>query len=354
MENIIIIPAYNPDEKLILLINSLLKAQYSSRIIVVNDGSAQTSTYVFSKIKEKIVLLEHPINQGKGAAIKTALKYIAQNFEGENYGIITVDADGQHSPVDCERLLAALEVYPDSLLLGVRTFSGDIPWKSRWGNKITRFVFRILSGANVSDTQTGLRAFTVKLIPFLLEVSGDRYEYEMNMLASSTKKKIKITEIPIETIYIDEKNTTSHFRVIKDSLRVYGSLFLYAGSSFLSFLLDYLAFNLFAWVFCFFSIQSTAILTANIIARILSSSFNYYINSTYVFDKGSGKSFFKKNTAVKYFMLAGAILVVNSLILRFLTDHAGLSKAIAKLVTELILSIASYSVQKFIIFKVKK
>lgn len=349
MENIIIIPAYNPDEKLIVLVNSLLKSQCSSNIIVVNDGSCKTSACIFSQINDKAVLLAHPFNQGKGAAIKTALKYILDNTEDKTIGIVTVDADGQHSPTDAKRLLDTLNEYTGSLILGVRTFSGDIPWKSRWGNRITKLVFRALSGANVSDTQTGLRAFTTNLIPFLLEVNGERYEYEMNMLASCAKQKIKITEIPIETIYINEKNTTSHFRVVKDSFRIYGSLFLYAGSSFLSFLVDFALFSLFIWLFEIFIAKSTALIVSNIFSRIISASFNYYLNSTYVFDNGSNKK-----TMVQYFMLAALILIFNSIILKFLADFSGIAASVSKLITELILFIASYSIQKLIIFKVKK
>lgn len=345
MKNILLIPAYNPDDKLTELVDALLKTQNPPQIIVVNDGSSEKSSAVFAQIEKKVTLLVHTVNQGKGAAIKTGLRFISQ-LSGL-YGIVTVDADGQHSPEDARKLLDKLEECPDSLILGVRTFSEDIPWKSRWGNKITRFMFRLLSGAKVSDTQTGLRAFSSGLIPFLLTVNGERYEYEMNMLASSARNKIIFTEVPIATIYIDQMNSASHFRVVRDSMRVYGNLFLYAGSSFLSFLVDYVLFIVFSWFFGLFEL-SNAIIFGNITARIFSASFNYYLNSTFVFGNGH-----KVKSMVQYFLLAGLILVINTVIISAFKTYTAVPKEIYKIFTELILSIASYSVQKLVIFKKK-
>lgn len=346
MENIILIPAYNPDEKLTALVEAL-KAMITADIIVVNDGSAPASAPIFKAIQDKVTLLEHTVNQGKGAALKTGMKYIQAN-KSEVYGIVTVDADGQHSPSDALKLLNALDKNRNSLVLGCRTFSGEIPWKSRWGNNITKFVFRLLSGVKVSDTQTGLRAFASTLIPTLLEVGGDRYEYEMNMLVSCTKLKIPITEVPIETIYTDEKNTSSHFRVVKDSFRIYGNLLLFAGSSFLSFLVDFAAFNLFFWIVSRFTAENVDTIS-NIAARIISASFNYYLNCTYVF-----KSEKKITNALEYFLLAAGILTLNTVVLNLLHDGLGIQHTLAKLITEVVFFSISYTFQKLVIFKKKK
>jgi glycosyltransferase involved in cell wall biosynthesis len=346
MENIILIPAYNPDNKLTILVEAL-KAMITADIVVVNDGSSPTSSPVFEAIKDKVTLLEHMVNQGKGAALKTALKYIQENRPGV-CGIVTVDADGQHSPSDALKLLNVLDENSSFLVLGCRTFSGEIPWKSRWGNNITKFVFRLLSGVKVSDTQTGLRAFTSKLIPTLLEVGGDRYEYEMNMLVSCTKLNIPIKEVPIETIYTDEKNTSSHFRIVKDSVRIYGNLLLFAGSSFLSFLVDFIAFNFFFWLLGLFTANYVDTIS-NVAARVISASFNYYLNSTYVFNSGR-----KIKNAVQYFLLAGGILILNTAVLKLLIDSLGVQHTLAKLITEVVFVSISYTLQKFVIFNTKK
>ncbi len=345
MENIILIPAYNPDEKLTALVEAL-KAMIAADIIVVNDGSSSASAPVFEAVRDKVTLLEHTVNQGKGAALKTGMKYIQQNKTGL-CGIVTVDADGQHSPSDAMKLLEVLDENKNSLVLGCRTFSGEIPWKSRWGNNITKFVFRLLSGVKVSDTQTGLRAFTSTLIPTLLDVGGDRYEYEMNMLVSCTKLKIPITEVPIETIYTDEKNTSSHFRVVKDSVRIYGNLLLFAGSSFLSFLVDFAAFNIFFWALNPLVSENLDIVS-NVAARIISASFNYYLNCTYVFNSEK-----KIKNALEYFLLAAVILVLNTVVLNFFIS-LGIQHSLAKLITEVVFISVSYTLQRFVIFKKKK
>ena len=112
---------------------------------------------------EKCTVIHHRENLGKGAAIKTALKYIKQEMDG--WGVIGImDADGQHLPEDMERLLMKASSEPEALILGSRTMDKSVPWKSRMGNQITKGVFRLVTGTAVTDTQTGLRAFSAGLL----------------------------------------------------------------------------------------------------------------------------------------------------------------------------------------------
>ena len=167
--------------------------------------------------------------------------------------VVVVDCDGQHLPSDALRVAAEAEANPGGLALGVRTVGSDMPARSRFGNAVTRVVFRLLSGVYVSDTQTGLRAFDLPLCGALLAVEGERYEFESNALMSFAKSGVPIREVPIETIYTDKKNSVSHFRTFADSYRIYSHLFkaaksplmLFTGSSLLSFCIDYALFNLF-------------------------------------------------------------------------------------------------------------
>ncbi len=343
MGNIAVIPAYNPDRELIELIGRLC-AIPETEIIVVNDGSNQKTLSIFNSISNKVTLLSHPVNQGKGAAIKTALRHIHRQKKECN--IVCMDADGQHSSSDAQKLLEGIKINPDCLMLGVRTFSDDIPWKSRWGNRITKLVFRLLSGIRVSDTQTGLRAFSHTLIPFLLEVTGNRYEYEMNVLSSCARQRVCIMEVPVQTIYNDQKNTCSHFRAIRDSVRIYGNLLMFAGSSFVCFILDYLVFFPMIWMFELFAPAAAALVLGNIAARIISASFNYYLNSTFVFVNGV-----RIKTIGQYFLLAVCIIALNTLILYFFTQVAGIQRGFAKIATEILLFALSFAVQKLLIFK---
>lgn len=138
----------------------------------------------------------------------------------KDYVVITVDCDGQHSVSDTLNLLNVCEKNPKDLILGKRLREGKIPLRSRLGNAITRFIYRITTGLDVYDTQTGLRAFSKTLVPFMLDIEGDRFEYEMNVLLNCPKNKIKIREVEIKTIYINN-NSGSHFNPLKDSFEIY-------------------------------------------------------------------------------------------------------------------------------------
>ena len=148
-----------------------------------------------------------------------------------------MDADGQHLPDDMEKLLMKAAAEPMALIVGSRTIDRNVPWKSRMGNLITRRIFRMKTGVEVSDTQTGLRAFSTRLLDFMLDIEGERYEYEMNVLVTCAKANIPIIEVPIETIYHDQGNSCSHFRKVRDSVRIYRQLLKFSFVSFSSFLL---------------------------------------------------------------------------------------------------------------------
>ena len=343
-----IIPAYEPDNKLIELVNDLLKSEIGN-IIVIDDGSSENCKNIFDSIDNRAIILKHNKNLGKGAAIKTALRYIIDN-NLETESVVTLDADGQHRPDDAKRLLKSSNENRGALILGVRNFTGDIPKRSMFGNTVTKYMFRLCSGKWVSDTQTGLRAFSRNMIPTMAEIEGERYEYEMNVLLLCAKDdNVDIIEVPIATIYHDSKNSCSHFRTIRDSIRIYGHLIAFAGSSALSFVVDYILFFPFVWMFGFIFPNGTALVCGNIAARIVSSGFNYYINSTFIFKQKENRG----KSILQYFTLACLILVLNTLILYCLNDIIGIPKALAKAITELLLFIISFTVQKAIIFKKK-
>ena len=123
-----------------------------------------------------------------------------------------------------------------------------MPLRSRFGNTVTRAVFRLLSGVYISDTQTGLRAFDSSLFDLMLEIEGMRYEYEINVMMRLAMERVPIREVPIETIYHDRKNTVSHFRTLSDSYKVFAGMLRAADmpmlkftvSSLLSFCVDFM------------------------------------------------------------------------------------------------------------------
>lgn len=336
MKRLILIPSYEPDDKLIKLVDEL--KQNKLDIIVVNDGSSKEYDSIFNKIKKKVKVISYEINHGKGYALKIGLEYIKENYK--NYVVVTMDSDGQHSVKDAIKLSNYAEKHPNELVIGKRIRSEKTPLRSKLGNSITMLIYRLSTGVKVYDTQTGLRAFTSELMDFMQNVEGNRYEYEMNVLLYAPSNNIKIKELEIETIYI-ENNEGSHFNTIKDSYRVYKEIIKYSLSSIISFIVDYSLFALFS---IFLSIT-----LSNIFARIISASINFTINKKIVFK--SNKSILI--SLIEYALLAIFILVCNTLLLNLLVN-IGINKFIAKLIVEISLFIISFLVQKTMIFKKKK
>lgn len=351
----VVIPAYEPEEELVQLVGKLKTLGMS--VIVVDDGSGDSYEHIWRKISDIAVVLHHPENQGKGAALKTAFAYILNYNAGCKLRpqddshpiehIVTADADGQHLPKDIQRVIHEVYHHPGELVLGVRAFDEHVPARSKFGNNITKHVFSLVSRTKVHDTQTGLRGFSADLLTFMLSTSGDRYEYEMNMLLEAAREKIHIDEVTIDTVYLDEKNSCSHFHTVKDSLRIYGILFKFAAASFVSFLIDYVAFVYFAYMSHGIA---GGVLFSNIAARLLSASVNYRLNQSAVFhsEESAGK------TLPKYAALAVFILMANSIILTFYIKTLGISPYFAKICTEITLFVISLSVQTLLIFNPKK
>ena len=236
----LIIPAYKPDEKLLKLLENYEGTQ-EYRVIVVNDGSGEECDPIFEKLPEWVTLLTHEVNRGKGAALKTAMKHILENMPDCEIAV-TADSDGQHTPVDIDRVCAAAKGNLTGLTMGCRAFKGKVPARSLLGNGITRGVFAAVSGADVSDTQTGLRAFGRTAMERFAQLPGDRYEYEINMLLDAAEN-MPIAEVPIETIYIEE-NASSHFDPLRDSAKIYRCILKYAVPSLIAIAAETLIFAL--------------------------------------------------------------------------------------------------------------
>ena len=339
---IALIPAYQPTVELLPFLESLTSAGFTA--IVVDDGSGKDYRPIFEEATSWATVLTHDVNRGKGCALKTGLGYIRQHFS-ESSVIVTLDADGQHALKDAVKICDASKRNPGTLILGSRNFGNDVPLRSRFGNVVTRAVYRATTGTRVSDTQTGLRAFDGSLIPFLLKTAGERYEYEMNVLLACSREKIPIWEISIRTIYIDN-NASSHFDTVKDSCRVYREIFKFAASSFLGFLVDYGAYTLLTVATGGLG-TSVSIPLSNITARVISASVNYTVNKKLVFKSKDSTV----KTAAQYFLLAGFILLANTVLLSILVETAGINKYAAKIFTEITFFTVSWFAQKFLIFR---
>lgn len=350
----IIIPAYEPDERLLELLAELHNNDLTN-IILVDDGSGDAYRDIFDRACNLIEpfggkVLIHEVNRGKGRALKTAFEYVLSECSGV-IGAVTADSDGQHRMECICKVVEALDNNRDSLVLGVRSFDDkDIPWKSRFGNNLTLGVLKLVSGLKVRDTQTGLRGIPAKFMEELLQVPGERFEFETKMLLESVGK-YPITEVAIETIYDSKENHQTHFNPLVDSIKIYKVLFGqfvgYMLSSGSSFLIDIILFSIFTYFFRK-SGSELYIMYATAAARILSSLYNYLVNYLFVF-KSSEK---KVKSLAKYYTLAVCLLLASGTIVTLLAKILPfINETIIKMLVDTILFVISYQIQKKIVFK---
>lgn len=358
MNSAVLIPSLNPDEKMTDYVKALSEFGFK-KIIVVDDGSPEEYRSFFDAAAAVpgCVVLRHEVNKGKGCALKTGMKYYLENISDCD-GIVTADADGQHTLEDAANISELISTMDDALILGSRDFSGeDVPPRSRFGNRTTSVVFKVAHGTYLNDTQTGLRGIPNKLIPLFSEIAGERYEYEMNMLVECSKRDIKMIEEPIKTVYIDE-NKSSHFHVIRDSVKVYWlvlrDVLAYLFSGGLSYVVDYVTYlSLNLWIFPLLLLPFADrdgklwIFLATLFARIISSLFNFMMNKLIVFKshKNTGKHLFK------YALLVVAIMLTSWLLVWTFSNWIGISSLIVKPIVDLVLVIVSYTAQRTWVFR---
>lgn len=350
-DTVVLIPTLNPDDKLINYIRQLIEIGFEN-IVVVNDGSDERCKYVFETISKDqcVVLLEHDINRGKGRALKTGFAYCAENYT-DCAGVITADSDGQHSPADTFKVAEALCEYPDELILGTRNFNEEqVPFKSRYGNKITTVVFKLLYGRHINDTQTGLRGVGIRYLEEMCRLEGERFEYEIKMLIMAARESVALREVLIETIYIDD-NKETHFDPVKDSIKIYKvlfkSFFMYILSSFSSFLIDMGIFSLLSVVILKNISLETNVLVSTVLARVISSLYNFVVNHKVVF-KSRGNML---RNALGYYLLAIVQMCCSAALVYLLADMLKFSTVISKVIVDTLLFCISYQIQQRLIFK---
>ena len=350
----VVIPAYKPDDRLPPYVAALKEAGVG-KIVIIDDGSGKDYQPLFGSIpQDEIVhIISYEPNAGKGVALKRGMAYLKDECPEQLY-VVTADSDGQHTVKDVLRMADAMAEDSTGVLLGSRDFSQpDVPFKSRNGNRITSTVFKLLYGIWVSDTQTGLRGFARELLPMMIAVKGDRYEYEMNVLIECAHKKLPMRALTIQTVY-ENNNEGSHFRAVRDSVRIYSVIlagfFRFISASIMSFLVDYGLYLLINT-----ALRSVAsgmesgvrIAAAVVAARILSGIFNYCMNRKFVFnDDSSARKSFPRYLVVFFLIMILSAALTSGLHLLF-----GWSENIIKIPVDILLFFLSYSLQQRWVFQ---
>jgi glycosyltransferase involved in cell wall biosynthesis len=214
-----IIPCYNAGSRVRPVAEGALVRVV--RLIIVDDGSTDGSAEALRDLPLEILTL--PVNQGKGFALLAGFREALK--DPLTVAVCVLDADGQHDPAEIPALYRGYQESGADLVIGSRVFEGGhIPWRSRFGNKVTVTVTALLLGHWLPDTQCGFRilsrAFAERVVA---TVAGGRYETEMEIIVRAIREGRQTASVPIRTIY-EAGNASSHFRKFHDSYRIYSRL----------------------------------------------------------------------------------------------------------------------------------
>ena len=335
---VVLIPAYQPDMRLTRLVRDVRRALPETRVLVVDDGSGPAYEGVLAAARAAgAVVTGYPVNAGKGEALRTGLARVIRLWPGAD--VVCADADGQHTPADIAAV--ARRVHETGrMTLGVRAFTGSVPLRSRLGNSVTALLFRGATGWRLRDTQTGLRGYPAGELDWLLKVPGDRYEYELSTLLRSHELGMTVEEVEIATVY-EPGNASSHFRPLRDSARIYAPLLRFTGASLASFVIDWIGVVV-------LHLLTGSLLTSVVGARLISGAANFFMNRR-VFRAAPGTV---GRTAVRYVALALALVAASYLALAALTG-VGIPLGIAKILGDSAIYVASYVVQRRVVFREK-
>ncbi len=337
----VLIPAWKPEPALVGIVAGLIDAGIGA-VLIVDDGNHSDSlaTLETAAMFPRTHTVRHGVNLGKGRALKSGINAVLTmpvTPNGGFTGLVTADADGQHTVHDIVAVAAAL-LRTHQVVLGARTFSASVPLRSRFGNTLTRRLFRVVTGVSLQDTQTGLRGFPFALLPELLPLEGERYEYEMTVLSHLCRAGHGVIEVPIDTVYIDG-NRSSHFDPLRDSMRIYFVLLRFYFSSIVAAALDLAGFSL--------AFALTGNLLASVLFGRLSSLVNFVLNRRFVFHNRGPVP----GALTRYYALAVAIAGLSYSLIWSLNRYARWNIFVSKITVDILLSFVSFAVQRTFVFR---
>ncbi|WP_299901602.1 DUF2062 domain-containing protein [uncultured Aquimarina sp.] len=213
----VFIPTYNNHKTLDRVIRGVMK--YTDRIIIINDGSTDSTSNILEQYQNSLNVITFPENKGKGMALREGFKVASEL--GYDY-MITIDSDGQHFPSDLPVFLNELEKQDPAtslLLIGSRNMDDPtVPGKSSFGNKFSNFWYYVETGIKLKDTQSGYRLYPIKEIS-KLKLFTTKFELEIEVIVKLAWRNVEVRNIPVQVLY-DETERVSHFRPFKDFTRI--------------------------------------------------------------------------------------------------------------------------------------
>ncbi len=216
---VVVIPCYNAGDRVKAVAEGALRVV--DRVLVINDGSTDDCITPLRTLPVRLIHFD--VNRGKGHALLSGIRAALEYADAP--AVCLMDADGQHDPQEIPKLYSALQKEKADLVIGSREFHrGAVPWRSSIGNRVTAAVTAVLLRRRLPDTQCGFRMLSRQFAESVIaEVSGGRYETEMEMIVHAIRKGFRLVSTPIATIY-EPGNRSSHFRKISDSCRIYARL----------------------------------------------------------------------------------------------------------------------------------
>jgi putative flippase GtrA len=337
----LVIPAYKPNYNLIDLVYQLISIS-NVNILIVDDGSPNIYSQIFELIDEfnETLIIKNQKNLGKGASLKKAFRYLLRTYNKKINGVITADADGQHDAFDINKLILKSKKFSEALIIGTRNFSNkNIPFRSKFGNILTKEVFFVITRKFISDTQSGLRYIPKKIMVASLDIPYNQYDFEQEFLLRVATINSAVHYVTIKTIYKKE-NISSHFRPIIDSLRIYYVFIRHTLTSIFTSFIDYLAF-----IFCYFSTGS--ILTSIVTGRFISLIFNFTFSKKYVYKFSN----LNNKITLKYLLIVVLMTTISYFSISLLNTQFDLNVIISKIIIESIFFLINFLNMRFIVFR---
>lgn len=211
----VVIPTYNNAGTLANVVDDVLK--YTDQILVVNDGSTDDTERILAGYVDKITVLSHRVNKGKGRALRTAFDWA---WENDYHQAITIDSDGQHFANDLPGFIKSIEEEPGTLFIGARNMNQEnVPGKSSFGNRFSNFWFWVETGIKLTDTQSGYRSYPLIAMKGMRLITN-KFEFEIEAIVKSAWRGIDVKNIPIKVHYEPGDDRISHFRPFRDFTRI--------------------------------------------------------------------------------------------------------------------------------------
>ena len=345
MKIALIVPAYKPADAMLEMLRGYME-EMDCVPVVINDGSGAEYDALFARLPEGCVLINHDRNQGKGMAIKTGMRHVLERLP-ECDVIGTADADGQFRRQDVRRVCEAARQARGALVLGVRTFEGDVPILGRVANAATRLGLDFAAGVRLRDVLTGLRAFGRDLLEPFLGIQGERYEYEINVLLHAAQEGVSILQEPV-LVHLEGKSADVHFNPLRDTVKIYMRILLYMGTSLFAFCVDFVMLLVMKALTAGLG-EAPSLMVSVAVARLISAALNFVGNKHLVYRSKGNLS----REISKYAGSVAFILAANYVLLHALTITLDLPLVPSKLLVETLLFFVNFKIQGKYVYRKK-